>query len=49
MTEAGFYITGGSHVQRPYGSPMKAKELSGKNGVLFRRNLQSGAGYENAW
>jgi 2,3,4,5-tetrahydropyridine-2-carboxylate N-succinyltransferase len=27
----------------PDGSVMKAKELSGKNGILFRRDSQSGA------
>jgi len=43
VVEAGCYITGGSRVQMPDGSLMKAKELSGKNGILFRRDSQSGA------
>ena len=43
VVEAGCYITGGSRVQLPDGSVMKAKELSGKNGILFRRDSQSGA------
>jgi len=43
IVEAGCYITGGSRVQLPDGSVMKAKELSGKNGILFRRDSQSGA------
>jgi tetrahydrodipicolinate N-succinyltransferase len=37
MIETGCYITGGSRVQMPDGSVMKAKELFGKNGILFRR------------
>ena len=43
VVEAGCYITGGSRVQLPDGSTLKAKELSGKNGILFRRDSQSGA------
>jgi 2,3,4,5-tetrahydropyridine-2-carboxylate N-succinyltransferase len=43
IVEAGCYITAGSRVQMPDGSVMKAKELSGKNGILFRRDSQSGA------
>jgi len=43
VVEAGCYITGGSRVQLPDGSVIKAKELSGKNGILFRRDSQSGA------
>jgi 2,3,4,5-tetrahydropyridine-2-carboxylate N-succinyltransferase len=43
IVEAGCYITGGSRVQLPDGSVVKAKELSGKNGILFRRDSQSGA------
>jgi tetrahydrodipicolinate N-succinyltransferase len=42
MVEVGCYITGGCHMQMPDGSVMKAKELSGKNGILFRRDSQSG-------
>lgn len=43
VVEAGCYITGGSRVQLPDGSVVKAKELSGKNGILYRRDSQSGA------
>ncbi len=43
VIEAGCYITGGSKVTLPDGEVTKAKELSGANGLLFRRNSQSGA------
>lgn len=43
VVEAGCYITGGSRIQLPDGRVVKAKELSGKNGVLFRRDSQTGA------
>ena len=43
VVEAGCYITGGSRVQLPDGSVIKAKDLSGKSGILFRRDSQSGA------
>ena len=43
IVEAGCCITGGSRVQMPNGSTMKAKELPGQNGILFRRDSQSGA------
>ena len=43
VIEAGCYITGGSKVTLPDGAVTKAKELSGANGLLFRRNSQSGA------
>lgn len=43
IVEAGSYITAGSKVALPDGEVVKAKELSGANGLLFRRNSQSGA------
>lgn len=43
IVEAGCYITGGSKVTLPDGEIVKAKDLSGVNGLLFRRNSQTGA------
>ena len=43
VVEAGVYITAGSMISLPDGSIVKAKELSGANNLLFRRNSQSGA------
>jgi 2,3,4,5-tetrahydropyridine-2-carboxylate N-succinyltransferase len=43
VVEAGIYITAGSKIQLPDGSIIKALELSGANGMLFRRNSQTGA------
>ena len=43
MVEAGCYVTGGSRVTLPDGSVVRARELSGRNGLLFRRNSVSGA------
>jgi 2,3,4,5-tetrahydropyridine-2-carboxylate N-succinyltransferase len=43
VVEAGCYITGGSKITLPDGAVVKAKELSGANGLLFRRNSVSGA------
>ncbi len=43
VVEAGCYVTGGSKVSRPDGSTVKARELSGRSGLLFRRNSVSGA------
>ena len=43
VVEAGCYITGGTRVKMPDGSVVKARELSGRNGILFRRDSQSGA------
>lgn len=42
VVEAGVYITAGSKIQLPDGSTVKARELSGANGMLFRRNSQTG-------
>jgi 2,3,4,5-tetrahydropyridine-2,6-dicarboxylate N-succinyltransferase len=43
VVEAGVYITAGSKVALPDGRVVKARELSGVNGLLFWRNSQSGA------
>jgi 2,3,4,5-tetrahydropyridine-2-carboxylate N-succinyltransferase len=43
VVEAGVYITAGSKILLPDGKVVKAKELSGANNLLFRRNSQSGA------
>jgi 2,3,4,5-tetrahydropyridine-2-carboxylate N-succinyltransferase len=43
IIEAGCYITAGSVVTLADGSKVKAKELSGQSGILFRRNSVSGA------
>jgi 2,3,4,5-tetrahydropyridine-2-carboxylate N-succinyltransferase len=41
--EAGLYVTAGARVTMPDGSVVKARELSGRPGLLFWRNSQSGA------
>ena len=43
VVEAGLYVTAGSRVTLPDGEVVKAAELTGANGLLFRRNSQSGA------
>ena len=43
VVEAGCYITAGSRVTLPDGSVVKARELSGRSGLLFRRNSVTGA------
>ena len=43
VIEAGLYVTAGTQVKLPDGSVVKAREVSGANGLLFRRNSQSGA------
>ena len=43
VVEAGVYITAGSKINLPDNKVVKAKELSGANNLLFRRNSQSGA------
>ncbi len=40
--EAGLYITAGTVITLPDGSTAKGKELSGANGLLFRRNSRTG-------
>ena len=41
--EAGLYLTAGTLVRTPDGDVVKARELSGANNLLFRRNSLSGA------
>jgi 2,3,4,5-tetrahydropyridine-2,6-dicarboxylate N-succinyltransferase len=43
VVEAGLYVTAGTKVALPDGRVVKARELSGSSGLLFRRNSQSGA------
>jgi 2,3,4,5-tetrahydropyridine-2,6-dicarboxylate N-succinyltransferase len=43
VVEAGLYLTAGARVRLPDGEVVKARELSGANGLLFRRNSQTGA------
>ena len=43
VLEAGMYLTAGSKVLLPDGKIVKARELSGANSLLIRRNSQSGA------
>jgi 2,3,4,5-tetrahydropyridine-2,6-dicarboxylate N-succinyltransferase len=43
IVEAGLYVTAGSRVTLPDGDVVKAVELSGADGLLFRRNSQTGA------
>ncbi|MGE2719055.1 2,3,4,5-tetrahydropyridine-2,6-dicarboxylate N-succinyltransferase [Mycolicibacterium celeriflavum] len=43
VVEAGLYVTAGTKVQTGDGKTVKARELSGANNLLFRRNSLSGA------
>ncbi|MEN9543033.1 MAG: hypothetical protein RL239_686, partial [Actinomycetota bacterium] len=43
VVEAGLYLTAGAKVKLPDGAIVKALELSGVSGMLFRRNSQTGA------
>jgi 2,3,4,5-tetrahydropyridine-2-carboxylate N-succinyltransferase len=43
VVEAGLYVTAGTRVSLPDETIVKAKELSGANNLLFRRNSISGA------
>jgi len=43
VVEAGCYITAGSKVTLPDGTVVKALNLSGRDGILFRRNSVTGA------
>jgi 2,3,4,5-tetrahydropyridine-2-carboxylate N-succinyltransferase len=43
VVEAGLYVTAGTLVKMPDGEVVKARELSGAGGLLYRRNSQSGA------
>ncbi|MFC0314270.1 2,3,4,5-tetrahydropyridine-2,6-dicarboxylate N-succinyltransferase [Gordonia phosphorivorans] len=42
VVEAGLYITAGTKVTGPDGKVVKARELAGRNNLLFRRNSQTG-------
>ena len=43
IVEAGLYVTGGTIVIDPSGSPVKARLLSGQSGLLYRRNSLTGS------
>jgi 2,3,4,5-tetrahydropyridine-2-carboxylate N-succinyltransferase len=43
VIEAGLYVTGGTKVTTADGQTVKARDLSGANSLLFRRNSMSGA------
>src|SRR4051794_27677108 len=43
VVEAGLYVTAGTLVRLPDGDVVKARELSGASGLLFRRHSQTGA------
>ena len=43
IVEAGLYLTAGTLVRLPDGDVVKARELSGASGLLFRRHSQTGA------
>ncbi|NUW39751.1 2,3,4,5-tetrahydropyridine-2,6-dicarboxylate N-succinyltransferase [Nonomuraea rhodomycinica] len=43
VVEAGLYVTAGTKVGLPDGRVVKARELSGSNGLLLRRNSRTGA------
>ena len=43
VVEAGIYVTAGSKIILPDGKIVKARELSGANNLLFRRNSTTGA------
>jgi 2,3,4,5-tetrahydropyridine-2,6-dicarboxylate N-succinyltransferase len=43
IVEAGLYLTAGTRLTLPDGEVVKALELSGADGLLFRRNSQTGA------
>jgi len=43
VVEAGCYVTAGSKVRLPDGATVRARELSGRTSLLFRRNSVDGA------
>ena len=43
VVEAGTYVTGGARITLPDGKVVKARDLSGVSGMLFRRNSTTGA------
>jgi 2,3,4,5-tetrahydropyridine-2-carboxylate N-succinyltransferase len=42
VVEAGLYVTGGTKVTLPDGEVVPARALSGRDGLLFRRNSETG-------
>jgi 2,3,4,5-tetrahydropyridine-2-carboxylate N-succinyltransferase len=42
IVEAGLYLTAGTRVTTPEGETVKARDLSGQSGLLFRRNSITG-------
>ncbi len=46
VVEAGLYVTGGTKVTTSDGQTVKAKDLSGADNLLFRRNSLSGGAVE---
>jgi 2,3,4,5-tetrahydropyridine-2-carboxylate N-succinyltransferase len=42
VVEAGCYVTAGAPLTMPDGAVVKARELSGQDGLLFRRNARTG-------
>jgi 2,3,4,5-tetrahydropyridine-2-carboxylate N-succinyltransferase len=42
VVEAGLYITAGTKVTLPDGTVVKARDLSGRDNLLFRRNSTTG-------
>lgn len=49
VIEAGLYVTAGTKVTGPDGTVVKARELSGKSNILFRRNSTTGAVEVTPW
>jgi 2,3,4,5-tetrahydropyridine-2-carboxylate N-succinyltransferase len=43
IVEAGCYITAGAKLTQPDGTQVRASDLSGRSGLLFRRNSLTGA------
>jgi 2,3,4,5-tetrahydropyridine-2-carboxylate N-succinyltransferase len=43
VVESGCYITAGSKIRLPDGTTVKARELSGANNMLYRRNSEDGS------
>ncbi|MFC9735868.1 2,3,4,5-tetrahydropyridine-2,6-dicarboxylate N-succinyltransferase [Streptomyces roseolus] len=43
VVEAGLYVTAGTRVTMPDGEIVKARDLSGRSNILFRRNSVTGA------
>ncbi|MCG8916451.1 2,3,4,5-tetrahydropyridine-2,6-dicarboxylate N-succinyltransferase [Actinokineospora sp. PR83] len=43
VVEAGLYVTAGTKIALPDGTTVKARDLSGESGLLFRRNSTTGA------